>query len=293
MSLLFMTDNCADLTPEMQTACQVKIIHLTYTIDGKEYDGNTGAVLPMSQFFDKIRAGHLAATSQVTPHRFMEFWEPYLAQGMDILYLAFASTLSGTYSAAIVARETMLEKFPDAKINIVDTQCAAFEQGLLVIKASDMLKDGLSPEEIVTWVEKNRQNYHVWFMVDDLQHLKRGGRLSATRALMGTVLNIKPILFINDETRLVPIEKARGLRQGMQMMVDKLVKYGLFQETEPIGVLHADAQESAEQIKQLILEKYPQATVYIAPIGPIIGSHTGPGAMGILFYGKPRIEVPN
>ncbi|MDU7110781.1 MAG: DegV family protein, partial [Clostridium perfringens] len=234
------------------------------------------------------REGIMPSTSQVNSFRFVEAFEEYVKQGISILYLAFSSALSGTYNSSLIAREELLEKYPDADIKIVDTRAACLGQGLLVYYAAQMKKDGKSIDEIYSWVEENKNKLCHYFTVDSLDHLKRGGRISSTAAAIGSLLSIKPMLYVNDAGELHNFAKAKGRKKSLKMLFQELEKRIVNPNEQTIFIAHSDCIEDAETLAEMIREKYTVKDIIIDYIGIVIGSHTGIGTLAVFFLGDTK-----
>ena len=215
----------------------------------------------------------------------------YLKEGKDILSISFSSALSGTYQSAVVARNELLKEYPERKILTIDSMCASMGQGLLLTYAGKMAKAGRSLEEVATWVEDNKQSICHLFTVGDLNHLKRGGRLSAGKAFIGTLIQLKPMLHVDSKGKLVPIAKARGRRLAMNQMVDRLVQTITNPAEQLIYISHADCIEDALYVKEQILKQIDVKEVLINYIGPVIGAHSGLGTLALFYIGKERTTV--
>ena len=285
---MILTDVCADLTPEMLEEFGVVALPMDVTVgettfryypDAREYD--------MKEFYRRVRAGEKATTSQVTQATFEEYFTEYLEKDMDIIYLAFSSGLSGSYASSVAAADLLREKYPEAKIYTVDTLCASLGEGLIVYHASQMKAAGSSMEEIRDFVVSNHQSFIHWFTVDDLNHLRRGGRLSAGAALAGTLLGIKPVLHVDAAGHLVPVSKARGRRASIGVLFDHLCEQVKNLE-EVVFISHADCADDVKLLENAIRDKYPKMTVRIGLIGPIVGAHSGPGTIALFYTGANR-----
>ncbi len=240
-------------------------------------------------FYDSIRAGEMPTTSAVNPEGWADVMRPALEEGKDVLCLAFTSGLSTTYQSAVIAAEELRESFPDRKIIVVDTLCAALGQGLLVWHACKKRDEGLSLEELSAWVEENRLKLCHEVTVNDLNHLKRGGRVSTTTALVGTMLNIKPMIRVNDQGKLETISKMRGRKGAMEQIVKRFGELSEGCHNETIFIGHGDCSEDAEALGEMIQAKYPQVkNVQIGYVGGVIGAHTGPGVLVAFFMGNHR-----
>ena len=244
--------------------------------------------VPPETFYQKLREGAMPTTNAANPNQYIELFESALQAGEDILCLAFSSALSATYSSAVMAAEEMSEKYPDRKIYVVDTRAASLGEGLLVRSASALKKAGKTIDQVRDWVEETKLQVSHWFIVDDLQHLKRGGRVSAAAAVMGGMLGIKPVLRVDDEGRLVPADKARGRQAAIKRLFTQIEKAGVNLSEETVYISHADCYEDAKGLGDEIKEKLGAKDVVINYIGPVIGSHTGIGVIALFFLAAGR-----
>lgn len=282
-------DSTSDLTPELVKELDVEIIPYYFTIDDKTYgDYPDQRDISTKDFYDTLRAGKLSTTVQVTPERFMEIFTPYLEAGKDILYVGFSSGLSGTYQSSLIAKRDLEEKFPDRKIISIDTKAASMGQGLLVYHVCKLKESGATIEEAAKWLEENHLHMAHWFTVDDLYHLKRGGRISGAVALVGTALGIKPVMHMDNEGHLIDVSKARGKKQSMDSLVQQMIETAVDPKDQMVFISHGDAPEDAEYLKKQIAEKMGVKNFKINYIGPVIGAHSGPGTVSIFFLGTHR-----
>ncbi|MBQ8315125.1 MAG: DegV family protein [Lachnospiraceae bacterium] len=242
--------------------------------------------LSCKDFYTKISAGEESVTSQITPIVFKEIFEAYLKQGKDILYIAFSSGLSGTYNSACLIAEDLREQYPERRIECIDSLCASIGEGYLVYLAGKLRKEGKSFDEVTTFVKENRTNVCHWFSVDDLLHLKRGGRLSGFEAAVGTALKIKPVLSVDREGKLTVVAKVRGTKKGMEYLKERLINDGIDTANQTVMIGHADVPEIAEQLKEQLLDEGLVKDVIISNVGPIIGSHVGSGMFALVFLGE-------
>lgn len=242
----------------------------------------------IKEIYDGLRAGEMATTSAINPTGWTEIMEPELQEGKDILVLAFSSGLSTTYQSAVIAAEELAEKYPDRKIRVVDTLCASLGQGLLVYYAAQMRDAGMGLDALAAWVEEKKFNLCHWFTVDDLMFLKRGGRVSAATALVGTMLQIKPVLHVDNEGHLINISKTRGRKASIQALADKAVQTALPGENDVMFICHGDCLEDAEYLAGLMKERCGAKEVFIGYTGAVIGSHSGPGTLALFFLGEHR-----
>ena len=286
---VIMTDSCCDLTDQMARDLELEVLPLTMHMDGQDYPNDlAGTAISNQEFYKRIRAGKLATTSAVNVGQFQDAMRRVLESGRDIVCVCFSSALSTTYQSAVIAAEDLRSEFPEAEIHVVDSLSASLGQGLLLYLAVEQKRKGLTAAELAKWVEDNRLTVCHWFTVDDLNFLKRGGRVSATTALLGTMLSIKPIMHTSDEGKLVPVSKARGRKAAIAALLDKIEALGIHPEKQTMFICHADCEEDAKVVAQTIQDRFGTPTVHINYIGPVIGSHTGPNTMGIFFVGTQR-----
>lgn len=282
------TDSTADLPAEFLQENQIGCLNLSYILDGETY--GQGKELEPKAFFQMMRDGKMPTTSQVNPSEAKTYFEKLIQSEKEILYIAFSSGLSGTYQSVKIASLEIMEEYPDVRISVVDTLSASMGEGLLVYKAVQMRKQGKSMEETQAWLEENKlHSIHV-FTVDDLFHLYRGGRVSKTAAVIGTLVGIKPLLHVDDEGHLINIDKIRGRKKSLQALVEHmdLKTKDYDQGNDIVMISHGDAYEDALYVKKLIQEKYGIENVMINSLGPVIGSHTGPGLIALFFMGTNR-----
>ena len=286
---VIMTDSCCDLTDQMARDLELEVLPLTMHMDGQDYPNDlAGTAISNQEFYKRIRAGKIATTSAVNVGQFQDAMRRVLESGRDIVCVCFSSALSTTYQSAVIAAEDLRAEFPEAEIHVVDSLSASLGQGLLLYLAVEQKRKGLTAAELAKWVEDNRLTVCHWFTVDDLNFLKRGGRVSATTALLGTMLSIKPIMHTSDEGKLVPVSKARGRKAAIAALLDKIETLGIHPEKQTMFICHADCEEDAKAVAKTIKDRFGTPTVHINYIGPVIGSHTGPNTMGIFFVGTQR-----
>ena len=278
------TDSCCDLIAEQTAAMNVVCVPLSVVCDGAATDDYTTSE-ERKAFFDSIRAGKMPSTSAVNPDRWMAAFKAALDSGKDVLAICFAAALSATYQSAVIAAEELKEEYPDRKILVCDTASASAGQGLLVTKACGMRDAGKSIEEVFAWVSENKAYCQHHITVDDLSHLKRGGRLSATSAFVGTMLAIKPMLLINGEGKLLAGAKVRGRKAALEAIA---AKAGEATDKEDVYLCHGDCLADAEKCAAIMREKYGIKNVHIGYIGGVVGSHVGPGALVLGYLGEKR-----
>ena len=286
MSYQIITDSCCDFPMPMYETLGLSFVPLSVEFRGETNDDKNDDSL--KEMYDGLRAGEAAKTSAVNPSRWSEAMEPALSAGQDVLVLAFSSGLSTTYQSAVIAAEELREKYPDRAIRVVDTLCASMGQGLLVWYACKKRDEGMSLEELYSWVTENRLHLCHWFTVDDLMYLKRGGRISAATALVGTMLQIKPLLHVDDEGHLISMAKARGRKAAIDALVRKAQELGAGYDNSTMFISHGDCREDAEYLAQQLKEKCGVKEVVISYVGAVIGSHSGPGTLALFFLGSHR-----
>lgn len=284
------TDSTADLPQEYLDKYNIGCIKLTYAMEGKTY-GGSGEEMDWKEFYRLMREENkLPTTSQINPEEFKVYFEEVLKEYKDILYIAFSSGLSGTHNSALIAADMLKEEYPDCRIRVVDSLCASLGEGLFVHKAQMLREAGKSMDEVADWLEANKLNLVHVFTVDDLHHLHRGGRVSKTTAIIGTLAGIKPILHVDDEGHLVALSKVRGRKKSLHALVDlmedKIKEYqGV---NDMVMISHGDALEDAEFVKTEIEKRFGIKEFLINNIGPTIGSHAGPGTIALFFMGTKR-----
>ena len=282
------TDNNSDLPEKYFKDHGVGCMYLSYSMDGKNY--THGNFLPEHEFYEAMRNGSMPTTAQVNPENAKTLLEPYLKEGKDILHIAFSSALSGTYNSSRIAAEELMEEYPDRKIIVVDSLSASLGQGLLVWLAQQKKELGQTLEDVADWVEKNKLKMVHLFTVDDLNHLYRGGRVSRTTAIVGSMLNIKPVLHVDNEGKLTAIGKVRGRKKALQELVklmdEKIGSFGA--DCDTIFISHGDCEQDAQYVAAKVKEKYNIKNIIINQVGATIGAHSGPGTMALFFVGDVR-----
>ena len=285
MSYRIITDSCCDLTQQQLDDLNVACVPLTVVYKGESHS-NFSNPAAVKAFYDELRAGVTATTSAVNPDGWAAPMEEALKNGEDVLVIAFSSGLSTTYQSAVIAGKDLQERYPDRKIYVVDSLCAALGQGLLVWYACQKRDAGMDIDQLHQWVEENKLHICHWVTVDDLAHLKRGGRISATTAMVGTMLNIKPIIFVDNDGHLINTAKVRGRKTAMELLANKMGESCMDFDTAFIA--HGDCPEDAAALEKLIREKHGVKNVTTGYVGPVIGAHTGPGVLVVFFLGEHR-----
>ena len=291
-SYVISTDTSCDFPLDYVQRHQIPLVSLYYSIDGKDGVNGCPKSEELKTFYQKMREGSETKTQQASVEDTEKLFRQILETGSDVLHIAFSSGLSGTANAARLAAETLKEEFPDRKIIVIDSLCASLGQGLLVDYALRMKDEGKSMEETAQWVQDHLQNICHLFTVDDLKYLQRGGRISKTTALLGTMIGIKPVLHVDEEGKLVPLSKVRGRKQSIQALVDKMEQnIGSYRsQKQPIFISHGDCEADAQYVAQQVKKLFGISSILINYVGPTIGAHSGPGTMALFFYGKDRVE---
>ena len=287
-SYVISTDSSADLSEAYLKEHQITMISLSCILNGETY--NSENPITPKQLYDNIREGAMPTTSQVNPEQAKAAFEPLLKEGKDILHIAFSSALSGTYNSSRIAAEELMEDYPDRKIIVVDSLGASLGQGLLVYLAQEKKEQGEDLETVAKWAEENRLHMVHLFTVNDLNHLYRGGRISRTTAVVGSMLNIKPVLHVDNDGKLTAIGKVRGRKKSLQELI-KLMdeKIGSYHDTcHTIFISHGDCEDDANYVAEKVKEKYQINTIIMNQVGATIGAHSGPGTMALFFVGDER-----
>lgn len=280
------TDSTVDLQKTFLEGNHVLTISLSYIMDGVTYKDLDG--LSHEEFFERLRNGSLPTTSQINPEEARKALEPVVKEGKDILYIGFSSGLSGSYNSVRMAAEELMEDYPEAKIITVDSLCASMGEGLLLYKTLQLKEQGKSLDEIAKWVEENKLHICHNVTVDDLNHLHRGGRISKTTAVLGTMVKIKPIIHMDNEGKLVVIGKERGRKKSLLTLLDKMEKQMQGYENDIVMITHGDCIDDAKYLEEQIRERFGIKNVIINGIGSVIGSHTGAGVVAVFFMGNER-----
>ena len=280
------TDSCCDLTETLISQLNITVVPLNMLFQGKVRTDSVGE--DIKEVYAALRQGEAASTSAANPEHWTSYMEPVLQAGEDVLVLAFSSGLSTTYQSAVIAATDLEEKYPDRKIRVVDTLCASLGEGLLVYYACRKRDEGMDLDTLTKWVEDNRLNLCHWFTVDDLMYLKRGGRVSAATALVGTVLQIKPVLHVDNEGHLINIAKARGRKASIEMLAKKMGETQFPGQNDYVMICHGDCIEDAQYLANLVKERFGVKEVFIGYTGAVIGSHSGPGTLALFYLGEHR-----
>lgn len=284
----------ADMTKEYFDKRRIAYVCFHYMIDGVSYPDDLGVSMPIKEFYDRMSKGAAPTTSQVNVGEFRDFFEPFLKEGQDILHISLSSGLSGSYNSACMAANELMEEYPDRKICVVDSLGASSGYGLLVDAAADLRDQGMSLEEVREWVEEHKLNVHHWFFSTDLTSFKRGGRISATSAMLGTVLNICPLMNMDHLGRLIPRQKIRTKKKAI-LEAAKMMEQYADSQTAYNGkcfMSQSACYEDARALADLIEERFPNidGKIVINDVGTVIGAHTGPGTVALFFFGNKRVD---
>lgn len=288
MKIKLITDSACDLSIDYIRENDIDVASLMVNLNGEFISDDLGQTLSHEDFYKAVRQGAMPSTTQVNVGTFYSLFTKYASKGEEILYIGISSALSGTVSSAITARNMVLEEYPDAKIYVLDSLSVSVGEGALVYKAVEMIKNNIGIEEIVTYLEGIKRKVIHAITVDDLNHLKRGGRVSGTVAAVGSLLAIKPTLKIDNEGKVVAAEKVKGRKKALKNLVQQMKLKGEDIENQDIFICHADCIEDAIEVKKMILEEFKVKDIIINSIGVVIGTHGGPGTLGLVFIGSER-----
>jgi DegV family protein with EDD domain len=283
------TDSSADLTDELLQEYGIHIVSLSFRVGGEEFPCYVqGQKTDYKQFYDRMRKGEMVDTSLIDMSTCRDIFEGILRRGNDVLYIGFSSALSGSYNAGAMVAESLRGAYPERRIATIDSLSASMGEGLLVYYAAEQRRDGKSMDEVSDWLIENRLHLCHWFTVDDLFHLKRGGRISAATALVGTMLGVKPVLHVDNEGKLVAVGKVRGRRKSLETLVDEMEKTCTNPTEQLVFISHGDCVEDAQHVERLVRERLKVKDVQINYVDPVIGAHSGPGTVALFFLGVQR-----
>ena len=286
---VIMTDSCCDMTSALAEELELSVLPLSLHMGDAVYrNWLDGREIGFQEFYAKIRSGQLATTSAVSVGDFAAEMRKILSAGKDILCINFSSALSATYQSAAIAAADLAEEFPDRTILVVDSLCASLGQGLLVYLCAQERRKGRSLEEVHTFAEETKGKVCHWFTVDDLNHLKRGGRISAATALFGTMLSIKPVMHVDDGGHLVPVSKARGRKSSLLALVDQMEATAIDPASQTVFISHGDCEGDALFVAGEITRRFGTRDIRLNYVGPVIGNHSGPGTLALFFLGTKR-----
>lgn len=285
---IIVTDSSCDLSADYIKESGVCVIPFTYNLDGNDYIDDFGQMVTYGEFYNKIRKGSMPTTSQITTFTFEQTFRKLAKEGNSIIYIGFSSALSSTFNNAIMAKRNLLEEDSSIDLTVIDSKSASAGLGLIVYYAAEMLKEGKGKDEIIDWIENNKLKVYHQFTVDSLEHLRRGGRLSAASAAIGTLLDIKPFLIVDDEGKLEVAKKIRGRKKSIKTLLELLKANIVNPEEQTILINHGDCLEDAEYLKDMLIKEVNVKNIMINYVGPIIGTHTGPGMLCMVFLGRDR-----
>ena len=288
MAIKIVTDSSCDLGINFIEENNIELIPLLLNLDGETLKDDLGKSLGYREFYEKLRAGSMPSTSQINIYTFEEKFKELLDKGYEILYIGLSSALSGTFNSANMARNNILEENPNAKIAVVDSISVSMGLGMLIKKACKMIEEGKMLEDIVQWIEENKNKVIHAILVDDLKHLKRGGRVSASTAAVGSILNIKPLLKLNNSGAVEAAEKVKGKKKAWKRLASIVKEKAINIENEILYIMHGDALEEAQYLKEMILQELNFKDVKVEYIGTVIGTHGGPGTIAAVFCGNER-----
>ena len=289
MGYEIVTDSSADLTDELLQEYGIHIVSLSFRVGGEEFPCYVqGQKTDYKQFYDRMRKGEMVDTSLIDMSTCRDIFEGILRRGNDVLYIGFSSALSGSYNAGAMVAESLRGAYPERRIATIDSLSASMGEGLLVYYAAEQRRDGKSMDEVSDWLIENRLHLCHWFTVDDLFHLKRGGRISAATALVGTMLGVKPVLHVDNEGKLVAVGKVRGRRKSLETLVDEMEKTCTNPTEQLVFISHGDCVEDAQHVERLVRDRLKVKDVQINYVDPVIGAHSGPGTVALFFLGVQR-----
>jgi len=284
------TDSGCDQTNEYFQEHNVECLKLGFVMGGVEYFGESGQDISPKEFYKQLKGGEKPTTYQITPEVAKEHMEVYMKKGQDVLVVGFSSGLSGTANSYVIAAKELMEAYPERKILVVDTLCASMGQGLLLHYVVEKADSGASLEETYEYAESLKLKIDHQFTVDDLFHLKRGGRVSSTAAVVGTMLNVKPVLHVSNEGKLTPTGKVMGRKKALKRLVENMKETADITDSDPIFISHGDCIEDVQVMVEMLKKDFPNNKIVIEYIGPVIGSHSGCGTVALFFKTKRRSD---
>lgn len=285
---IIMTDAGCDLPGSFIAEKNIPFLGLTCHFKGKDYEDDFGKSLSYAEFYGGLRNGEMPYTSQINEYRFAEKFKELLKEKRPIVYIGMSSAISGTFNSSKLARESIISEFKDADITLVDSKGSSIGLGLLVYGACRMAEEGKSKDEIVKWLDDNKLKMNYWFMVEDLKHLKKGGRISSSKAVIGTLLDVKPIIYICSDGSLKNVANVRGRRKGIKYLVDRFREGAVSTEGQVIGISHGDCLEDANMLKKVMEKEFHNNKFIINPLGLGMATHCGAGMLSLCFFGNRR-----
>lgn len=293
MSFVVMTDTSSNLPTPLVRQRDLKEIAFNYYIDGQAYNCLDTTTFSGDEFYARIKGGVAVTTSQITPQHYMDFYRPFLQEGKDIIFVSMSSGISGSCSSAHIGAREILEEYPERRIEIIDTRGASLGEGLIALQAADLRDAGINTELAAARLRIAAERMFNVFTVDDLMHLKRGGRLSNLSAMLGTVLQIKPILKGNEEGKIVAFAKVRGRKQSIKTLAQMYDKLAVEPETQTVGIAQAGCRGDAEMLAELLRQNHPPREILTVEYEPVTGSHVGPGALALFFMSADGVRSYN
>ena len=285
---VFMTDSDSDLHYTIADEKNIPVVRMPYTLNGKEYMDDNGRAGVEKDFFKSMREGAMPNTSLLPTEAYLEYFEPILRE-KDLLFVAFSSKMSATINNVYEARELLLKKYPQRKFTVVDTLSISGPMTALLVKAHELYEQGKPMDEVERWLLDNRLRAHAWLTVGDLKYLARGGRISSTSALFGSVLDIKPIICMGKGGKLDPVEKVQGRKKALRTIVERTAENIEDAGNQTVIILHGDVEDEAKKLEEMLRQHIPEIRdIRIQIIGPVIGAHCGPGTLACCFLGKER-----
>ena len=283
MSFVVLTDTSGNLPNRILRAYDLKVIPFTYTHNGKDYTCTDSDAFDGDAFYEEIRGGLAVTTTQISPNSYMEFFEPYLKEGRDVIFVSMSSGISGSCNSAHIAADMLAETYPDRQVAIIDTRGASLGEGIIAVQAAQLRDSGWDTHSAVRQLEENAERMFNVFTVDDLMHLKRGGRLSNLSAIVGSVLQIKPLLKGNEEGKIVAFAKLRGRKKSIQALAQLYDKLAVQPQYQTVGIAQAGCREDAAYLAELLRRNRPPREILTVEYEPVTGSHVGPGALALFF----------
>ena len=293
MRFAAVTDTSGNLPNLLVRKAKLHVIAFPYFIDNKEYTCLDSDSFHGDDFYARIKDGVTVTTSQIAPQHYADFFEPFLRDGLDVVFVSMSSGISGSLNSARLGAEMLLEDYPERRIELVDTLGASLGEGLVALEAARLRDKGLSAEEAAEKLRDLARRMCNIFTVDDLMHLKRGGRLSNVAAIVGTVLNIKPLLKGNENGRIVSFAKTRGRRRSIEELAARYDRLAVDPEHQTVGIAEAGCREDAEYLASLLRKNHPPKEIITVEYEPVTGSHVGPGALALFFAGGPQVRYEN
>lgn len=290
MSFVVMTDTSANLETTQILDNDLRVIPFSYIIDGKEYNILKDRDFNAEDYYARIRRGMKVATSQIPPQQYADFFEPVLREGKDIIFVCMSSGISGSCNSARIAAQMMTEAYPGRRIEVVDTLGASLGEGIIALHAAQLRRLGRDTADAAAELRLHAKRMFQVFTVDDLMHLRRGGRLSNLSAVVGTVLQIKPLLKGNEEGKIVAFAKVRGRKRSVEALADRYDRYVVAPETQTVGIAQAACREDAEYLASLLRRNRPPREILTVEYEPVTGSHVGPGALALFFEGSDEVR---